>query len=635
MCRLVLAADSRCFDALNLLGIIAAQTRRQDEAAALLKQAVVVNPQYADVHSNLGNLLRELGRFEEARQSIEIALSIRPDFAEAHNNRGLALLGLKRFSEALQSFELALCCKPEFPEVYHNRGLALNELHRFHEAVVSFDRALSQLPRYAEAHRGRSEALMHLQRLSEALISCRRALEINPELHWLLGNWLYLTMKLCEWGKREGGIAQLHGSVAQGKNVIQPLAAVALVDDLSLHRQVATIWANTMHPANPEVPAIAKWPRHDKIRIGYYSADFHNHATAYLMAELFERHDRQRFELTAFSFGVESNDEMRRRLTAAFDHFEDVRTKSDLEIAQMSRAREIDIAVDLKGFTHDARTGIFACRAAPIQLSYLGYPGTMGAGYIDYLAADPVLIPPDRRQCYAEKIVYLPNSYQVNDRQRRIADKVFSRLELGLPSSGFVYCCFNDTYKITPVVFDVWMRILKQVPDSVLWLLTGDITVQDNLRREAQKRDVNAARLVFSQRMPLSEHLARHGAADLFLDTWPYNAHTTASDALWASLPVLTAIGESFAARVAASLLSAVGLPELIASSPGEYEALAVALAMQRDRLTGFKARLHKNRLTKPLFDSAQFTRHLEAAYTEMVNRYQAGLAPDDIHIHP
>jgi predicted O-linked N-acetylglucosamine transferase (SPINDLY family) len=378
---------------------------------------------------------------------------------------------------------------------------------------------------------------------------------------------------------------------------------------------------------------ILKSARQPKIRIAYYSADFLNHATAHLMAELFERHDKEKFELIAFSFGPDANDEMQVRVSQAFDQFIDVTALSDLEVAQLSRELGIDVAVDLKGLTQDSRLGIFSYKAAPIQVSYLGYPGTLGADYIDYLIADKTLIPVQSQQHYSEKIVYLPNSYQVNDRHRVIAPTQFTKQELGLPQDAFVFCCFNNNFKITPDVFDTWVRILKAVDKSVLWLFQDNPTAATNLQKEAALRGLDPTRLVFAKRMDLPEHLARHKSADLFLDTLPYNAHTTASDALWAGLPVLTCMGESFASRVAASLLNAIGLPELITQTPEDYEALAIELATNPGKLQSIKAKLAANRLTTPLFDTALFTKHIEAAYVQMYQRYQADLPPEHIFV--
>ena len=383
----------------------------------------------------------------------------------------------------------------------------------------------------------------------------------------------------------------------------------------------------------PPYPLFLSVLRRAKIRIGYFSADYYDHVVMHLMAELFERHDRSKFELIAFSFGPESNDEMRRRVATSFDEFIDVRNKSDKDVALLSRDLEVDIAVDLMGFTANGRPGIFALRAAPIQVNYLGYSGTMGADYIDYIIADPIVIPEESKQYYCEKIVYLPNSYQVNSK-RSISDKAFTRAELGLPPMGFVFCCFNSNYKITARVLDCWIRILKKVEGSVLWLFESDAKAASNLRQEVLTRGVNPERLIFAKRLPLlGEHLARYRSADLFLDTLPYNAHATASDALWAGLPVLTCLGETFAGRVAASLLNAIDLPELVTTTPEAYEAFAIELATHPDRLKEIKQKLAKNRLTTPLFDTELFTKHIQTAYIAMYERYHAGLAPCDIYV--
>jgi predicted O-linked N-acetylglucosamine transferase (SPINDLY family) len=351
------------------------------------------------------------------------------------------------------------------------------------------------------------------------------------------------------------------------------------------------------------------------------------------MAELFELHDKSKFELIGFSFGPIANDEMRQRLAKSFDQFIEVGKKSDVEIAKLSRDLNIDIAIDLKGFTQDSRTGIFAYRAAPIQVNYLGYPGTMGADYIDYIIADKTLIPLETQSYYSEKVAYLPDSYQVNDRKRSISGQQFTREELSLPENGFIFCCFNNNFKILPTTFASWMRILKAVEGSALWLFQDNHWVVDNLKKEASNHGIDASRLVFAERMPLSEHLARHCQADLFLDTFPCNAHTTTSDALWAGLPVLTLMGSSFASRVAASLLNAIGMPELITNAQEEYEALAIELAMNPKKLAEIKLKLAKNRLTTPLFDTPLFTKNLESAYIKMYERYQNDLVPEHIYI--
>jgi protein O-GlcNAc transferase len=383
----------------------------------------------------------------------------------------------------------------------------------------------------------------------------------------------------------------------------------------------------------PDESASSYISRPSKIRIGYFSADFHGHATAYLMAQLFELHDRSKFEIFGFSFGPPADDDMRRRLAAGFDQLIDVKDKSDKEIAELARNLQIDIGVDLKGFTDQSRSGIFAHRAAPIQVNYLGFPGTMGANYIDYIIADRTLIPPEEAEFYTEKIAYLPHSYQVNDRTRRISDRRFTREELGLPTDAFVFCCFNNSFKITPDVFDIWMRLLTKVDRSALWLLKTNASAVESLRAEAVRRGIESERLVFAEPIDLSDHLARHASADLFLDTFYCNAHTTASDALWAGMPVVTRLGHTFAGRVAASLLNAIGLPELVTRTSDEYEQLAFRLANDRDKLSLIRKRLADNRLTHPLFDTELFTRHIESAYEKMWERHRMNLKPDHLSV--
>ena len=617
----------------NNRGGVLQQLRRLDEALASYDRALELKPDYAEAYSNRGVTLQELNRLEEGLASYGRALTLKPDYVEVHINRGNTLKELNRLEEALASYGRALSLKPDDAEAFNNCGFTLQDMNRVEEALANYERALALKPDYTEVHINRGNALQDLSRFEEALASYRRALELKPNYEWLYGTWLHIKMRVCQWSNLSSQIEELAAGIARDEKITAPFPVIALADSVSLQRRAAEIWANADSPSRQSLPPIGKHSRRGRIRIGYYSADFHNHATTYLMAELFERHDKTKFELVAFSFGPDFHDEMRMRLCAAFDQFVDVRMKSDHEVALISRALQIDIAVDLKGFTRGERHRIFSYRAAPIQVAYLGYPGTMGVPYQDYLIADRTVIPRELRGQYAEKIVFLPNSYQVNDRRRRVADRRFSREGLGLPPRGFVFCCFNNTYKITPGTFDGWMRILKQVEGSVLWLLEDNEVAASNLRSEAEARGVGAARLIFAARLPLPEHLARHRAADLFIDTLPCNAHTTASDALWTGLPVLTCAGESFAARVAASLLNAIGLPELIAATQDHYEALAIELATDPDRLKTLREKLAENRLTTPLFDTDRFTRHIEDAYSQMYERYQADLGPDHIEV--
>jgi predicted O-linked N-acetylglucosamine transferase (SPINDLY family) len=598
-----------------------------EEAIAHYDKSLSIKPDYAEGWSNKGATLNELKRYEEAIAHYDKALSLRPDYAEGWSNKGNTLNALKRYDEAIAHFDKALNLKPDYAEGWSNKGTTLYELKRYDEAIVHFDKALNLKPDYAEGWGNKGTALRELKRHEEAIAHYDQALSLKNDIDWLYGALVQAKLQICCWTDLMSSVEILSKKVMAGEKVTSPFALKALNDDALLHKKTSEIYIQSKSPLNAALGPVQKYPRRQKIRIGYFSADFKNHPVAFLIAELFELHDRSQFEIYGFSL-VNAADEMRGRLKLAFDHFIEVGRKSDIEVAQLCRSLTIDIAVDLTGFTQDARTAIFAHRAAPIQVNYLGYPGTLGADYIDYIIADKTLISHELQSSYSEKVIYLPNSYQVNDRKRLISDRQFTRQELGLPENGFVFCCFNNNFKILPATFEGWMRIMKAIDGSVLWLFQDNSWAVENLKKEAEKLGIAADRLVFAERMPLPEHLARHRQADLFLDTFPYNAHTTTSDALWAGLPVLTLMGESFASRVAASLLNAIGLPELITASQEEYEVLAIELALSQRKLSNAKLKLTKNRLSAPLFDTPLFTKNLEAAYIQMYERYQTGLEP-------
>jgi len=603
-----------------------------DDALASYDSAIAVKADFAQAHNNRGLLLFSLTRFEEALSSFEQALSLSPDYPEALNNRGLALDRLKRYIEALKCFEQAVNLKPDYAEACFNHGDTLVHLKCKPEALASYEKAFTLKPDYAEAYVGHGSVLDELKQYQSALASYDKALALEPDFVYLRGKRLCAKLQICDWQDMADAVQEMTAKIERGEQAYNAFTVMSLTDNLALQRKAAEIWTANKSPAADHLGKISKYPTHDKIRVGYFSMDFRAHAVSLLTAELFEKHDRSRFEIFAFSYGPNTQDQMRLRLEVAFDRFIDVQDLSDLEIAKLARELEIDIAVDLAGHTGDCRTGILALRAAPVQVSYIGYLGTMAAEYMDYMLADTVLIPPANRRHYQEKIVYLP-SYQVNDRQRRIAETVFSRAELGLPETGFVFCCFNNNFKITEATFASWMRILNSVTDSVLFIYAENEFAQKNLQQAAVASGVAADRLVFGKALPMPEYIARYRAADLFLDTQPYNAGTTASDALWAGLPVLACTGQSFASRMAASLLTAIDLPELITSTPAEYELLAIELASNPEKMAAIKAKLQQNRLTTLLFDSQRFTRHIEAAYLQIYQRNQASLPVEDIEI--
>ena len=606
-----------------------------EEAILCYEQAIVLNPNYAEAYINMGAALKDLNLLQDAVKSFDKAILLRSDLAEAHSNKGIALKGLNDFHSAIESYDKAIAINPSYAEAHYNRGISLQEIKQLEAAVESYDRAIAVNPAYAEAYANRGAAYKDLKKIEAAVESFDKAFEIKPDMEYLIGMRQHARMFVCDWDDFENQIVELRRRIQLGMQATTCLSAVALPFSAKEQLEVSKVWVRNHHPYNPCLGPIPKYANSQIIRIGYFSADFQNHATAHLMAELFELHNKDKFELIAFSFGPNLHDEMRQRISLTFDQFIDVASQSDLEVAQLSRKLGIHIAIDLKGLTQDSRLGIFSYRAAPIQVSYLGYPGSLGAEYIDYLIADKTLIPEMSQTFYSEKIVYLPYSYQVNDRKKVIADIQFTRNELGLPKEGFVFCCFNSNYKITPEVFNSWVRILKAVEGSVLWLFEDNASASFNLRKEVQARGLDPNRLIFASRMQLPEHLARHKLADLFLDTNPCNAHTTASDALWAGLPVLTWMGESFASRVAGSLLYALELPELITTGQEQYEQLAFDLATNNQKLKFIKGKLNSNRLNEPLFDTPLFAKHLEVAYTKMFEKYQADSIPDHIYIEP
>ena len=605
--------------------------KRFNEALADFDRALELRPDYAHAHNNRGTVLMALGRPYDALASFDQAIGRARGLAEAHHNRGNALRACGRLDEALASYRHAIELKPHYPEALNNIGTALADFSRLDDALESYNLAIQQDPRASCTYVNRGNALKDLGRVDEAFASYEQAMKLDNNCHFLYGAWLHTKMRLCDWDGAADRIAELSSKVRRGELASSPFPVITLIGTEDVQLAAAELWVTTRYPPSVHYPASRRHGRSRRVRLGYYSSDFRDHATTFLMAGMFEHHDRSRFELIAFSFGPATNDTMRRRVAAAFDQFIDVCTKSDEEVAVLSRQMKIDIAIDIKGFTQGHRAGIFANRAAPIQVSYLGFPGTMGAEYIDYLVADHTVVPSDSRQFYREKLAYLPNSYQVNDRARSISDRLPTRRSAGLPETGTVYCCFNNNYKIVPLIFDSWVRILMSVDGSVIWLLEDNATAATNLRKEARARGLDDERLIFAKRTSPEEHLARHRLADLFLDTLPCNAHTTASDALWAGLPLLTCMGQTFAGRVAASLLKAVRLPELVTTTLGEYEELAIQLGTDRCRLHQIKTKLDRNRLTTPLFDTAKSTAYIESLYLQMFERYQSHQLPGHI----
>lgn len=632
---------------------------RQDEALAAYERAIASDAAFAYAHLNKARLCAERGELAAAQASVAAFLALKPEDADGWLFHGDLLVGLKRLEEALASYGRAIELASSPFIALMNRGSALEKLHRYDAACADFRRAIALAPDNPLAHFNLGATLLKALRIDEAIAALDTAIRLAPnealayhcranaydkkkDYRQAIADYrracelgagetaspemlLYTQLKICDWSEFDSLRQRVLDGIARGEEAGRPFLVLALTAALSWQRCIADIMAANIRRNLPPMPALTAHTRNELIKVGYFSADLRNHPVTYLTAELFELHDRARFEIIAFSFGP--YDEMTRRVNAAVDDYIDCRTLSDQDVVHLARELGIDIAVDLGGYTENNRASLFALRVAPIQVSYLGFPGTMGSGLHDYLLADAVLIPPELEEGYAEKIVRLP-VYQINDSQRRIAARPFTRAELGLPEEGFVYCCFNNPIKYNPTMFDVWARILKQVAHGVLFLLVENAEGRRNVIAEFARRGVTGERIVFGERLPREDYLARYRACDLFLDTLPFNAGTTASDALWAGLPVLTCMGEAFASRMAGSLLTALKLPELITTTLAEYERRAVELASADSGLPELRARLARNLREELLFDTAAVTRHIERAYTTMMQRHREGLAP-------
>jgi protein O-GlcNAc transferase len=643
------------------LGVVLHQKHELDAAEAAYRRVIALNPGIAVGHNNLGTVLKDQGFLDKALAAFGDAIKLKSDYAEAFFNRGTVLQQQAKLEEALAAYGQAFALRQDYADAINNAGIVLQELGRTSEAVDLYRRLLERMPAHAdalnnlgaallaegrpdEARAAFEQALSHRSdfpeafynlgnawretgHLTEAIAAYRNALRLRPDYADAFSQLVYHRAQACEWQDYEADRAKLIDMVRHGVRV-PPFYLLSTRASASDQLTGARNWIG---PAKPPAEAVfdhTPVAGRELIRLGYLSGDFHQHSTAHLMAELFERHDRNRFEVFAYSYGPDDGSPMRARLASAFDRFVDIHALPHRKAAELIHADAIDILIDLKGHTYHARPAIAAHRPAPVQVSYLGYPATMGADFIDYIIVDPFVVPSSQQPFFSERLVHLPGSYQVNDRRREVASAHASRQDYGLPDAGLVLCSFNNSYKISPAFFDIWMRLLRSVPGSVLWLLEANALVKDNLRSEAEKRDVDPGRLIFAPVVPSADHLGRHRHADLFLDTLPCNAHTTASDALWAGLPVLTCSGDTFAGRVAGSLLMAIGAPELITGSLEDYEQMALALVRDPQRLIGLRRKLEENRDSSALFNLPKCTEHIEAAYARMWQTWLSGERP-------
>ena len=621
-------------------GAVLNALKRFDEGIAHFDQALSLRPDYAEAWFNKGVVLHELKRFDEAIAHFDQAISLKSDYAEGWSNKGAVLHELKRFDEAIAHFDQAISLKSDYAEGWSNKGVTLIELKRFDEAIANFDQALYLKPNFFKAMVNKAITLLRIGMPNEALDCYEKAKKIEGDFIGLLGDVLRIKMQLCDWSDYLSSILELENSFKQNKKLVDPFTALLLFDNLEVQKKSAELYAEHRFIKSEELGLIAQKQAGGKLRLGYFSSDLYYHPVSIWLAEQLENHDKSRFELFAFSFN-QVKDPMQVRLNKIFDHFIEVDGKSDLEVAQISRALGIDIAFDLCVYSGYCRPGIFALRAAPIQVNHLGYPSTSGSNCIDYVISDIHTLPEVSKDFYTEKIAYVPCPYTY-DRERQLSIEPLSRAQFGLPDNCFVFTCQNGSYKISPEVFGTWMDILKAVSGSVLWLMETNPSKTQNLKKFALSHGVESNRLIFTKREKvaidlekdrISRYLSSYQLADLFLDTWPYNAGTTAIDALFSGLPVLTKSGVSPVSRMATSALHAIEVPELITRTVSDYKALAIKLATDPRSLKLIRDKLAENKSKAPLFNSFANTKHLELAYIKMYERHQAGLMPDHITI--
>ncbi len=663
----ILKESPKDLDVLHLLGIIAFQTRRYKQSIEYINKAININKNIPELYKNLSIVYKEINELDNALKYCDEAIKLNPNYAEAYNNKGHILISKNQNDLAIKNWEKALQIKPDyaevlnnlgnvytqidkkntaldyynksiklnpnFPNVYINRAYILKDLKKYESALEDCNKAIKLKPDFAKAYNNKAIILREMKNMENAYENYVKAYEIKPDLEFLIGSLMYTKLNLGIWNDFEKNVKKLEGKIIKGEVATHPFSSLLLYDSPNLQKISAEVFLKTNYKSKFKEKFINKKNNNKKIHIGYYSSDFCLHPVSCLIANLLELHDKSQFELYGFYFGPDKNDEMLKRIIKTFNNFYDVRNKTDKEIAELSKELNIDIAIDLMTYTEKNRFGIFIEKCAPIQINFLGYPGTSAADCIDYIIADKILIPNENQKYYSEKIVYLPNTYQPNDTNKIISDKIFTKEELKLPEDNFIFCCFNKNQKINPRIFNMWINILKKVNNSVLWLLEENQTFVNNIKKECDKKNVNSERIIFAKRMNLNDHLARHKLADLFLDTIPYGAHTTCSDALWTGLPVVTKIGSAFASRVSASLLKAINLDELITYSEKDYENLAVELALNPKKLSNIKKKLLTNIGKEPLFNTKLFTKNIELSYKEIYQRYKNNLPIANIEI--
>ena len=600
-----------------LIGVIYLQSKNFELAVNFFEKTINLDKNNLGAYNNLGASLQQLRRFEQAVKVYEKVLSFKPDFTDALNNLATCFANLKKYDQAISYFEKILKINKNNSVVYNNLGNIYKELKQHKKSIENYNKALEINPNYHLTYLNLGDTLIELKDYNGALINYKNLIKLSPKHHFIEGKILHTKMQICNWENYENDLKNLFQSLEKHEKIIDPFSIISITEKVDHQKRASEIFSNYKFPKQLE-NKINSDKNNLKTRLGYFSPDFCDHPVLHLIFDVFKNHNKNKFEIFAFSFGPRKKDEMTEQVKKYFNEFIDINDKSDEEVAMLSRKMGIDIAIDLCGFTNFNRAGIFSHRAAPLQVNFLGYPSTMGSTFIDYLIADRIVIPENQKLNYSENIAYLPNCYQPNMAVKNISKTKITRNEEGLPADAFVFCNFNSNYKITPEIFKVWMNILKNVSNSVLWLLETNNESSKNIIKEAKKNNINENRIIFAKHLPNKDHLKRIELADIFLDTFPYSAHTTASDFVRVGIPLITLKGESFASRVAASILNQVNLNELVTKNKNEYQKLAISIGTNNEKLKNLKEKLKGSTSDSNLFNSVLYTKHLEDLFINL-----------------
>jgi len=601
----------------NLLGTTLLQLKKYDEAIKHLAISIKLNPNFAESFGNKGIAHAEKKQYQEAISNYDKAINLKKKFFDVYLNKGIALKNIHKYDEALKYYDFCIKVNPENPKIYSNLGNLFLKQKKFKEALKVLDKAISLQGKFAEAYAIRGEVNQLLGNYKQAIVDYERALKIDSNLDYIHGNILHSKMYINEWDNFDLQISKLREEINNKKKVITPFPLLSLIDDPKMHKDVAEKHSKDSFPFFLNKEKIRPKLK-DKINVGYFSADFINHATLHLISDVFKNHNKSEFKISGFNYGLKK-DKMTHKVSKYFHNFFDCENLSDEEIANLSQKNNIHIAVDLKGYTLNSRTGIFHNNPAPIKINYLGYPGTLGTKCYNYIIADKIVLPQKEIKNFTEEILYLPNCYQPNQLKIDVSQKNLTKKEVGLPEKNFIFGCLNNGYKITPLIFNSWMNILKTSEKSILWLLEISDEGKENLAKEASKSGVDPKRIIFAKKLPVEEHLERIKFIDLFLDTFPCNAHTTASEVIRMGVPIVTLKGNSFASRVSSSILKNVGLEELIVNNINDYTDVAIKIASDKKKLWDLKNHLTIKDNTKKLFDSKKFTENLEEIYKNII----------------